>query len=128
MRTALLILGVLLLAGCGPAEATKFKQTGTVKFNGTAVPEGAVMFEDPTTGTAERVELKPDGTYEVELNSGNYQVTVEPLMVETKPADGPADYQYKKVDNIPEKYRSGASSGLKHAVTGPGKFDIEMKK
>lgn len=42
------------------------------------------------------------------------------------PADG--DLRGAIDDNIPEKYRSGASSGLKHAVSGPGKFDIEMKK
>ena len=61
------------------------------------------------------------------LVNGNYKVSVEPLMEEraTK-ADTPPDYVFRKVDDIPPKYRSGAESGLNYVVSGPGTYDVDM--
>ncbi len=97
--------------------------------NGPPVSEGVIVFEDPATGSAERIELKSNGGCEVERIGGTYSVSVEPLLVETKSkVEGPPDYLYKKVDNILEKYGVGVSSGLKHTVSGPGKLNVDIKK
>ena len=130
MKYFVLIIGLsMIVFGCGPMGPTKHKQTGLVSFNGAALSEGAIVFEDKTSGSAERIELKADGTYEVQLLNGTFQVSVEPLLIESKSkVEGPPDYQYKKVGNIPEKYRSASTSGLKHTVSGPGTFDVKMNK
>ena len=47
----------------------------------------------PTTGSGERIDLKSYGTNEVDLMHGVYNVSVEPLLVESKSkVDGPTDY------------------------------------
>jgi hypothetical protein len=127
ISTIALLVAIPFTIGCGPSGPVMHKVTGKVTYMDNIVAEGAVVFEDPTTGMADRVELKAEGTYEIKVANGTYRVSVEPLLVEAKSkVEGPPDYQYKKVDNIPQKYRSGVESGLKHTVSGPGTFDIAM--
>lgn len=129
IKAATLLAGLVLVWGCSPSGPTKHKLVGSVQFNGVTVSEGALVFEDPSTGSAERIELASNGTYSVLLSSGKYRVSVEPLLAEAKAkVEGPPDLQYKKVDNIPEKYRSASTSGLSHDVSGPGEFNVLMKK
>ncbi len=116
-----------LVSGCAPSGPVIHQVTGKISFEGQPVKEGSITFEDPKTGAAQRAELNADGTYSIQLQEGNYQICIEPLVVEraTK-ADTPPDHTYKKADNIPAKYRATAMAGLKHTVTGPGKYDLNM--
>lgn len=118
-----------LISGCSPNGPVMHQVTGKITFEGQAVKEGSITFEDPKTGAAQRAELTPDGSYSIQLQEGNYQICIEPLMVErTTKADTPPDLTYKKADDIPAKYRSTAEAGLKHTVTGPGTYDLDMKR
>jgi hypothetical protein len=104
----LLVLGVLL--GCGSAERP-IAIRGKVTFQGQAVSEGTVQFSDPKTGHGAEMELAPDGSYQATLPRGAYSVAIlPPLLMVSK--GGPVDPQFKKVRNIPQKYRSTATSGL----------------
>lgn len=94
---------------------------------GKPIKEGSITFEDPTTGLADQAKLQDGAKYEIKLVNGNYRVSVEPLMEErTARADTPPDYVFKKADDIPARYRSGAESGLTHTVSSPGEFNVEM--
>lgn len=118
-----------VLSGCGPSGPVMHTVTGKITFDGKPVKEGSITFEDPKTGAAQRAELTPEGTYTISLQDGNYQICIEPLMVERKSkADTPPDYIYKKSDDIPEKYRATAEAGLKYTVSGPGTYNLDMKR
>jgi hypothetical protein len=115
LAVAALLLSPLGL-GCSSSDRPVALQ-GKVTFQGQPVTEGTVQFTDAKTGRGTEVELGPDGTYQAMLPAGAYTVLVLPplLMVESK--SGPPDPRFKKVKNIPDKYRSTQTSGLTAAVS-----------
>ncbi len=124
-----LVALIALVSGCSPSGPVMHEVTGKITFGGKPVKEGSITFEDPKTGASQRAELTTEGTYTIGLQDGNYQICIEPLMMERKSnADTPPDYAYKKADDIPQKYRSTAEAGLKHSVSGPGTYDLDMKR
>lgn len=101
---------------------------GKVTFQGQPVSEGTVQLNDEKTGRGAEVEIGPDGAYQATLPEGAYTVVILPplLLVESK--SGPPDPQFKKVKNIPEKYRSTVTSGLTAAVSADKTVhDFDMK-
>jgi len=90
---------------------------GRVTFQGHPVMEGMVQFNDEKTGHGAEVELGPDGSYKATLPAGNYAVVILPPLLTVESKSGPPDPQFKKVRNIPEKYRSTVTSGLTAAVS-----------
>lgn len=119
-----------LSAGCGGSDTPTQMVTGTVTFEGAPVEEGGVTFEDPSTGVAAMCEVGPGGTYTIDLPDGNYDVTIEPPVVEVSAGpDSPPDEDYKDVKNIPEKYWSSATSDLTAQVAGSERVcDLKMTK
>jgi hypothetical protein len=88
-----------------------------------------VTFEDATSGHAASSPLNPGGEYHFELPAGTYAVSITPPK-ETVSAgpDSPPSEEFRKVDNIPEKYRSLRTSGLTATVSsGNVKFDFDMQ-
>jgi hypothetical protein len=121
------VLGLLLAgAGCGSADRP-IDIRGKVTFQGQPVAEGMVQFNETKTGHGAEVPLGPDGTYEAKLPAGTYTaVILPPLIMESR--GGPPDPQFKKVKNIPEKYRSTVTSGLTAAVSADKTVhDFDMK-
>jgi hypothetical protein len=80
------------------------------------VTEGSIQFIDESTGRGAQVELRPDGTYEMSLFTGNYQVAITPPYLVDR-SGGIPNPKYKKVKNIPAKYHSPATSGFSAAVS-----------
>ncbi|WP_437229631.1 carboxypeptidase-like regulatory domain-containing protein [Planctomicrobium sp. SH661] len=131
---ALLGLTLLLASGCGAAASREEKATvggisGKVTFEGKPVTEGQVVFTNSEINTEVPGNLDAQGNYSVNgVVVGEALVSVRPLPPPTsmdvnapkvKPAD-PAD--------IPKKYRSAKTSGLKLQVEkGAMTFDIDMK-
>jgi hypothetical protein len=105
----------LLGAGCGSGDRPVAVR-GTVTFQGRPVAEGTVQFNDATTGRGAEAELRPDGSYEALLPAGEYTVVILPPLRFVVSRGGPPDPQFKKVRDIPVKYRSTATSGLTAAV------------
>jgi hypothetical protein len=64
---------------------------GKVTFQGQPVSEGTVQFNDEKTGHGP---------------AGDYTVLIVPPMLAVESKGGPPDPQFKKVRNIPNKYRS----------------------
>lgn len=109
------------------------KVFGTVTYRGQPVSEGLIVFHDPGQGVHMTAQLQQDGSYKVVradgegLPVGTYQVAVTP-----PPTDLPVGYSSKapaprKYVNIPQQFRSGATSGLTLKVEGEAhQFDVKM--
>lgn len=115
-----LLVFCLALAGCGGSteRPAMLAVAGKVTFEGAAVGEGKVAFFDPSTGLGGEGALGSDGSYKLEAPAGTYKVSITPPMqvVDAGPNSPPSE-EYKKVDNIPDRYRSPDSSGLSATIS-----------
>lgn len=131
IRDAVFALLVCLTAGCGGVDGPQmYTVSGQVTFQGTAVTEGDVNFFDAKTGKAGQASIGTDGSYRLELESGDYSVTITPpfAVPENANSNTPLDGSYKKVDSIPPKYHVDSTSGFTALVTDKAAtFDFEMK-
>lgn len=108
---------------------------GKVTFNNTPVTEGLVIFQSTEDGvlTSAAAKIQSDGSYRVKvmegdgLYLGNYEIRLSPPVVaELEMTKTPP--KAPTTANIPERYRSFNSSGLKLTIkTGDNQFDIAMK-
>jgi len=125
-----LVAGCLLAAtGCGGAfDATA---TGTVSFDGKAVPRGTVSFHPVSGGPTAYAAIGPNGEFvartgrEEGLPSGEYKLSVtanEPAAV-TQTAKGGPPPPGKSI--TPDWYRMKETSGLSVTVK-PGKNDVPL--
>ena len=122
---------LLLESGCAPSGSTGPETaniSGKVTFGGEPVREGTVTFEARESGYVGEAELKSDGRYEMSIPIASYNVAVRPPMVEVATAeDTPPSMDYKEVKNIPNRYRSFETSGLKAEVKAGGSTaDFDM--
>ena len=118
-------LALLVAWGCGPAEEPMYDISGIVSFDGAPVEEGTIMFENPQTMDGFQADLRSGGSYSVSVPAGSYAVVIEPIFVEEQGVSD-AGLDYKKVDNIPEKYRSSLSTDLNAEVSGDADLNFEM--
>jgi hypothetical protein len=133
----LLVLGVLALAGCGPAEGTI---SGTVQFDGRPLTAGVntVTFLGDDGGVKSCM-VEPDGRYSLRgVRVGHARITVQSLPSPPHLSMAPGeDGQMKPVGEsdqlakpgrapgIPERYKDPSKSGLSHDVQrGSHTFDI----
>ena len=140
MAGPLLALGLLALAGCGPAEGTV---SGTVRFDGRPLTAGVntvtFLCED---GSVKSCMVEPDGRYTLRgVPAGRARVTVLSLPPppqlgkapgedgKVKPIDGPGPAaKPDQAGGIPDRYKDPDSSGLSYDVQrGSHTFDIELR-
>ena len=129
----------LVLCGCGSGEA-RGRVVGKVTFQGQAVPEGIVVFNNDEKAVHTNAKLKSDGNYEIitakgaGLPIGTYRIAVRPPS--PRPAPLPTSVaaaksepeETKQYPNIPQKYRDPKTSGLTLTVKeGENSFDIAMQ-
>jgi hypothetical protein len=106
-------VAALVLVGLGCSSGDRqITVRGKVTFQGEPVTEGTVQFNDDKTGHGAEAELQPDGSYQTKLPAGEYKVLIVPPLLSVESKTGPPDPQFKKVRNIPDKYRSTVTSGL----------------
>lgn len=112
-----LIVGLMLLAGCGDGEPSRIPVTGTVTFDGEPVTEGTVTFFSRSTGVADGAPLNSEGRFEFAdgLPAGEYVVSVAPPPPE-EVAGAPSAAPPKEYPDIPQKYRSDVTTDLKATV------------
>lgn len=120
---------LLAFAGCKGGYGPKpLAVSGTVTFQGTAVTEGKVTFEDPKTGFTGAADLTAEGQFHLMVPAGQYKVTVTPPMVEVGGTpDTPGEMTFKTVPNIPRKYWTANTSPLECQVSQAGQtvtFDL----
>jgi hypothetical protein len=132
-RLPIVLLGALILAGCGDEGPKTFPVTGKVSYQGNPLPFGAVMFVPPD-GPAGSAKIEPDGTYKVDLIAGAHQVSV----IAVPPRQGrPDPSQEGGLDTtgfpepkplVPEKYNRPDTSNVQIEVqpTGENTIDIDL--
>lgn len=120
------LVWLLAVSACGSADKM-YDVRGKVTFQGQSVAEGDVQLIDEKTGRGAQVELKADGTYETRLHAGLYKVVITPPYLVDN-SSGMPNPKYKKVNNIPTKYHSTATSGLTADVSAERTtHDFELK-
>ena len=130
----LLLLICFISAGCGGEDTPPISTvTGRVTFGGEPVGEGSISFlsEDGKGGNA---ELQEDGTFSLTsqygegIQAGSYKVMISPPPDEAFVAiDDPNPPAPKEYPQIPEKYRSYATSGFTAEVGDDSRsFDFDM--
>ncbi len=110
-----LTVGLVTAVGCGSPPEQPIAVSGKVTFKGEPVTEGTVQFIDDATGRGAQAELGADGAYNASLIAGNYKVLVAPPYLVDN-SSGMPNPKYKKVNNIPAKYHSNATSGFSAIV------------
>jgi len=126
---ALAALFLLYVAtGCSNAphsEKVTGSVTAKVTYGGEPVTEGSVNLENPSTGLGGGADLDASGLATLKtVPVGDYTITVVPPL---PPQDDP-NPEIKEYDNLPQKYRSSATSTLKATVTeGENQFEFELK-
>ncbi len=128
------VLACLILAACLPGCSQGEKLgavSGKVTFQGQPVKEGLVMFVNKAKGIHMTAPLDAEGKYKVVmakgagLPPGDYQVTVNPPIIDAPMGAGPM--KMPVYPNIPLKYRNAQTSGLTLTVTEEGStLDIDM--
>lgn len=127
--TFLLVLCVFSVLGCGKSAPPTFTVSGQVTFDGSPVTEGSVTLEDGSTGVADAYPIQPDGSYSASVPQGTYKVSIQPPMtVVADSANSEGGEEFKKVDNIPNRYWSSFESGLEVSVSQDTTYDVVMTK
>jgi hypothetical protein len=124
------VLISLFAAGCGSGDKQgRLKVTGKVTYQGQAVDQGTITFENPVAGQVNSSPLGAGGDYSLDVPAGEYKVSVSPPLVQTKgTADSPPDMVPKKVNNIPKKYWVQETSGLSAPIAKDKRtFDFDLK-
>ena len=93
-----------------------------------------MSFFDSKQGIAAQAPLGSGGTFEMRSSAGrglplgNYNVAIMPPTVQIPDtAETVGGEGFKQVDNIPQKYRSAASSGFNAQVSeGTNQFEFPM--
>jgi hypothetical protein len=134
-------LAFVLLAGCGPKDPNLAATvSGNVKFNGSALPGGAVLFQDKN-GASYTGALDENGNYTIpQMPAGDYKVLVDTEGL--NPAKKPPSYgpgqaspapqgvtaATGKYVKIPDKYSSVDTSGFTANITsGKQTKNFELK-
>lgn len=117
-----LLAGVLALTGCDDGKLTV---NGTVKFEGTPIEEGDMIFEpDDKKIAAEGAKIK-DGKYSLLLTKGKYKVRITANR-KVAGKKGPMGEDFME-QFVPKKYNEATT--LIADVTGEKKpIDFELTK
>lgn len=127
------VLSAITMTGCGSgvSETPRGDISGKVTFQETPVTDGTVNFFSGKTGIAAGAKLDSEGTFSIPdgIEIGTYTITITPPYVEEPPGLSPAESKPKEFKEIPEKYRSGETSGLTAEVkSGANHFEFDMVK
>jgi hypothetical protein len=123
----LFALALLLATSACSSPEKMYDVKGKVTFQGQPVSEGDVQLIDEKTGRGSQVALKSDGTYEAQLHAALYKVVITPPYI-ADDSNGMPNPKYKKVNNIPAKYHSTATSGLTADVSADRTIhDFDLK-
>lgn len=121
------IAGLLLCVaiGCEGGKPSCSVQ-GTIKFGSVPVSEGTITFEETSTMNSVQSKLNSDGKYSLRVVAGYYKIMVEPPMI-AEQGTSDVGVTYKDVKNIPNKYRSSASTTLSARIDSDKTLDFDLK-
>jgi len=119
-----LALTLLLAAGCGTSGPARYPVSGTVTFNGQAVPQGQIVFM-PSDGSA-----PPDagsivgGKYSLRVSAGKkrVEITADRETGKVDPVMGAAPRE----SYIPARYNSESTLNVEVTPAGPNQFPFDL--
>lgn len=127
---ALLVLG--LTVGCGDSEQDRFPVSGTVKLDGTALPQGTIEFHPADgKGSMAGATIK-DGKYEIPeekgLLAGKYKIRISAAGKEMAidPNAPPGEPKVAK-DRIPPQYNVKTTLEETVAEGADNVFNFDLK-
>ena len=117
----------VFIAGCNK-EPVRSTVSGTVTLKGNPLPAGTVLFFSKELDSTSRSTIREDGTYAfpTAIQVGDYLVCIgDP----PSPQPGGMGAAAKPVRvNVPDKYKSYDTSGLKFTIQpGPNEYRIELE-
>ena len=125
------VVAMLTLLGCGKSGPKALPVAGKVAFQGKPVSAASIRFSNPQAGVDLLAKLDADGKYTVAtatgpgLPEGIYQVAIMPD-VKGAPVGTFGTPPIINRPDIPEKYRSPATSGLTITVKPGADFDVKL--
>jgi hypothetical protein len=117
MRTASVVCGLLVLAGCGDGGPKRLPVSGTVSFDGTPIAKGEILFTAP--GQAPDAAPIVDGKFTAQVQPGKKRVEIRASKQVGESDMGPIMEGY-----IPARYNE--SSELEADITA-ARQDLEFK-
>ncbi|MBO0699760.1 MAG: hypothetical protein J2P46_15290 [Zavarzinella sp.] len=135
---ALAVLPVLALIGCGDTADGRRPVSGTVKFKGQPIKDGAIVLFEPldNQGTAQNVAvsggkftiprengLKP-GRYLVRVTAGDGKTAVNPVDPDAPP--GPGGTNIISKDLVPKDWNVNSKQEVTVTKDGANKFDFDI--
>lgn len=133
MKTMRMLSLALLAAflGCGPTAPKAAKVTGTVKFEGTPLAKGEIIFAPPTGGAPAMAEVA-NGKFELEAIVGKNRVEVRAMRqskAAPKNTGGPGSENAGRDENyIPDRYNDNTTLSAEVKSGEANKFDFDLKK
>ncbi len=122
------IVLLLILPGCGDSQPMGTPH-GKVTNDGQPVPDATIQFQSAETGHAVAAPVNAQGEYRFEepMPAGEYMVSINPAYEAPVAGEGDENFTPPERPDIPQRYRSGAGSGLKVNVEeGEHELDISL--
>ena len=134
-----LVLVAVCIAGCGAPDDGRLAVTGTVKFKGQPIKDGALVEfgSDEPGGSAATVltaagafgvpkqnGLKP-GKYLVRVSAGDGKTAVNPVDPEAPPGPGGGTNIISK-ELVPAAWNRNSKQQVTVTKDGPNKFDFDI--
>jgi hypothetical protein len=133
LTQGLMLAGLACVAiGCGGGDSganppITAQASGKVTADGKPVTEAVINFENVAVG-AWGTKLKPDGTYELKLTPGDFNVTVVPIPPPSNMDPSGGMPTVPKREEIPKKYRTGSTTPAKAKINeGENTFDVVLE-
>lgn len=134
-RVCFVVLGSLLLAGCGGSKYETAQVSGTVRMNGKPLPNAAMTFQPVGGGMASVGVTDQDGRYTLEFyDSGqsgavvaNHRVVIRTHR-RSNTEDTSSDISNPNLrDPIPQRYNDNTELTMEVPAEGTDSADFDLK-
>ena len=136
-KTAIVLIGILVLTGCNTSKAAKGTLSGTVTYKGQAVNGGSLFLYDSSGQEVATIPLDQQGIFRSsDVPAGDFKVVIEPSPGFTGPsAKGLSPAMQEKANQqnqpatirIPDKYKKAETSDLTLTVAKSGETKVTLE-
>lgn len=119
-----ILLLLVVAVGCGPGGPTTYPVSGTVTFDGEAMPDGFIMFTGtdstipPTTGKI------ADGKYSLNATADTHRVEIQASRLVGP--ENPIMGLRAKAQYVPDRYNIESTLSAKVDAAGENRFPFEL--
>lgn len=122
----ILVAVIVAVAGCSSGGVKKVTVSGTVSYKGQPVRSGILQFVGPE-GAYSAANIQSDGSFTItDVVPGEVKVGVMEAPGGSGSSSGEKGRPAPKPVDLPDKYRSPETSGLKYTIT-PDTRQLDIK-